>query len=77
MDFNKKTFWIVFTLIVSIITGIAFFVIFKLYTLEEYLKDYAYQNKEYLKSYTQNLESINNSLVKINNYFEINKVTKN
>ncbi len=77
MDFNKKTFWIVFTASIIIICTVVSFIIYKLVSLEEYLKDYVYQNEEYREEYSKSLESINDNLVKINNYFDDNKLTKN
>lgn len=76
MDYNKKTFWIVFTASIVIICTVVSFIIYKLVSLEEYLKDYVYQNEEYREEYSESLESINNSLVKINDYFD-KKLTKN
>lgn len=77
MDYNKKTFWMVFTASIVIICAIVGFIIYKLVSLEEYLKDYVYQNEEYKTEYSESLKSINNSLVKINDYFDDNKLTKN
>ena len=76
MDYNKKIFWIVFTASIVIICTVVSFIIYKLVSLEEYLKDYVYQNEEYKTEYSESLKSINNSLVKINDYFN-NKLTKN
>ena len=77
MDFNKKTFWMVFAASIVIICTVVSFIIYKLVSLEEYLKDYVYQNEEYKTEYSKSLESINDNLVKINNYFDDKKLTKN
>jgi len=77
MDFNKKTFWMVFVISIVLICAIVGFIILKLVSLEEYLKDYVYQNEEYREEYSKSLESINDNLVKINNYFDDKKLTKN
>lgn len=77
MDCNKKTFWMVFVISVCLICALISFMVFKLVSLENYMKDNVYQNEVFRETYSKNLHDINDNLSKINKYFEVNKITIN
>lgn len=77
MDFNKKTFCMVFVILICLICALISFILSKLISLENYMKDNVYQNEVFRETYSKNLHDINENLSKINKYFEVNKITIN
>jgi capsular polysaccharide biosynthesis protein len=75
MDCNKKTFWMVFVILICLICALISFILSKLISLENYMKDNVYQNEVFRETYSKNLHDINDNLSKINKYFEVNKLT--